>query len=206
MKNLSIIFIFFGILIANSYANTAPELSKSFYLVVKNKPIRLGKAKDEILKDLGKPQQKNSMSGKQSATWLFEDGLTFIAVFDKTNQYLSEATISNSSKTKDSYAVIYGDKKYLNTMNIDQLETTYHETYRCLSFYEQDGLGWLDFSVQDISKPNYYATFSALNLSNYALTTLEGKITSKVVSVDSITLSREKQTHSTNIYCKQWFE
>ncbi len=149
---------------------------------------------------------QNKPQTEETLAWVFADGLTFISVIDAESQQLKEATISSTKQHANSYVVLNGDTNYLNDTNIDKLEDSYDESYRCLSFFEQDSLGWLDYSVKDKNSDNTYVTFSAINRSPYSLHSLEGKIETKVSIVDSISLSKYKSKYSKEIYCKQWFE
>ncbi len=200
--------------ISSATAKVASKIDKQLYMVVKDVPVHLGDASTELIKQLGQPQHSELIdltndkikNPEQVNKWVYPDGLTFIAVVDPKSEQLTEATISSFMHLKDSYMVIHGDVNYLNTMSIDNLEDSYIETYRCLSFFEQDGLGWLDYTIKDNNSSNSYITFSALNYSDYSLKTLEGKIATKISNVDSITLGNSKAKFSKEIYCKQWFE
>ncbi len=204
----------FLLFISSATAKVASKIDKQLYMVVKETPIRLGDAKAKLIKQLGQPQHSELIdltndqikNPEQVNKWVYPDGLTFIAVVDPKSEQLTEATISSFMPLKDSYMVIHGDVNYLNAMSIEKLEETYAETYRCLSFFEQDGLGWLDYTIKDNNSSDSHITFSALNYSDHSLNTLEGQIASKISNVDSITLGSSKAKFSNEIYCKQWFE
>lgn len=181
---------------------SADDLNKSdqFFAFVKGQKVNINDEKSLLIDKLGEP---TSDSEEQTA-WLFDDGVTFIAVLK--NDKLIEATLSSSMPNEESFVVIYGEKNHLSTETIDKLEDKYQETYRCLSYFEQEGLGWMDYMIQDSSGNDLYATFSAINHSQYSLATLEGKIQTKLSLIDSITLRQGQESFSTDVYCKEWYQ
>ncbi len=186
------------------------EFGKPSYMVVKGQFITLNEGLPKLLKQLNFAQDSQFVQyGKKTSDlelvskWVYPNGLTFIAIADPFNEKIKELTISSSTKSDDSYLVIDGHVNYLNRKNIKQLEKVYDDTYRCLFYSEEGGLGWLDYTVKNKASSDKYVTFSALNKSKYSLKSKKGKRITKLNKIDSITLSNRQEKFSQKVYCKK---
>ncbi len=186
------------------------EFSKPSHMVVQGQFIILTDGLTKLVQQLDFPQDSQFVKYGTEVTdlelvnkWFYPNGLTFIAIADPFSEMITEVTISNSAKVDDSYVVIDGKVVYLNDKNIKQLEKIYNNTYRCLSYFEQGGLGWMDYTVKNAKSSENYVTFSALNKSKHSLKTKKGKRATRLNKIDSITVSSRQEKFSEKIYCKK---
>lgn len=195
---------------STSQAKLSIEFSKPSNMVVQGQFISLSDGLTKLLRQLDFAEDSQFINyGKKNSElelvnkWIYPNGLTVIAIADPFTEKVKEITISDSKKTDESYVVIDGKVTYLNGTTIKQLEKVYRGTYRCLSYFEEDGLGWLDFTVRNAESSDNYITFSALNNSKHSLKTKKGKRATKANKIDSITLSNRQEKFSHKIYCKK---
>ncbi len=186
------------------------EFGKPSYIVVEGQFITLSDGLPKLLKQLDFAQDSQLVQyGKETSDlelvskWVYPNGVTFIAIADPFSERIKELTISSSVEADDSYLVIDGHVNYLNRKNIKQLEKIYDDTYRCLFYSEEGGLGWLDYTVKNRANSDKYVTFSALNNSKYSLKSKQGKRLTKLNKIDSITLSKREESFAHKIYCKK---
>ncbi len=182
-------------LVQPAIADINPAKSHLFYVVVNGFEIHFGDSRDAIERLFGKPDSIDD----DLLSWQFDNGLTLGIVFDEFG--LFNATISGSSPLNNSYIVAYGEQVKLNHENLEQLEDKFANTFHCLSYFEQEGLGWMDFAIKSEGN-DFYATFSAINSSGLTLNSLEGQLKTKLVNVDSLSVSRSVDNYSTNVYCR----
>ncbi len=176
-------------------ADVNPAKSHLFYVVVNGFEIHFGDSRESIERLFGTPDSVDD----NLLSWQFSNGLTLGVVFDEFG--LFNATISGSNPYNNSYIVAYGEPVKLNHDNLEQLEDKFANTFRCLSYFEQEGLGWMDFAIKSEGN-DFYATFSAINSSGKPLSSLEGQLQTKLVKVDSLSVSRSVDNYSTNVYCR----
>ncbi len=182
----------------------------AFYMVVNGKTITLGDSLQKIVAKFGQPNKSQLVNKQQQGdlskniyTWYYDDGLRFTVMVDPVDQDVVEVTISSSIKHKNTFAVINEVANPLNMRTINNLEVMYDNNPRCLSFFEQDGIGWLDYVVQDRVSSSQLAIFSAVNPTNKSLANGQVQQQTKQIAVDSITLTYNSESLSQDIYCKR---
>ncbi len=182
----------------------------AFYMVVNGKTVTLGDSIATLMGKFGQPndsqfveQQSQGISSKKIYTWYYDDGLRFTASIDMINEAVVEMTLSSSNKNSHSFAMVSEVANPLNVRTINNLEVMYKNNPRCLSFFEQDGVGWLDYVVQDTVGSNQLAIFSAINATDKSLIDKQVQQQTKQVAVDSITLTYNRESLSQDIYCKR---
>ena len=194
---LSSLFIF------TSTGYAAVNLSKysDFSIVVNGNKFHYGDSKRSVEAILGKAKSRFD----NTLTWHLPNRLTFSATFDEYG--LSDASISGPKKYSNSYAIVYGEKFYLNSLKVPQLESTFNNTDRCLFRFDIDRVVGLEFEVMGGPEGSYYTTFVAsteLNESTYdKVFSKNGLSILKQANIDTITMHQGiLSSYSDKVYCK----